>query len=108
MTMWQRVTVQEPTEVRSATGAVTYTWADVADLVGVPARIIAVATETPGPDMTVVADLYEVHLAPGGQHTPIRPQMRVLSGADAYDIRKVDPPTIASPVTVAWAEKVAP
>jgi head-tail adaptor len=107
MTMWQRVTVQEPTEGRSASGDVTYTWTDVADLVDVPARIMVATTEATTPDMTVVTDAYEIHLAPGGQHTTIHPRMRVLAGADAYDIRKVAAPVIGTPITIAWAEKVA-
>lgn len=105
--MWQRVAVQEPTEVRTAAGAVTYTWADMAGLESVPARVLPSVREQPGPEMTVVEDAYEVHLA--GAYPEVRPEMRVLDGAVAYDVRRVvPPPPFGTPVTVLEAVRVAP
>jgi hypothetical protein len=89
--MWQTVTIEGPTEVISATGGRTSTWAAVAGLSDVKARVIPVLREEPVDRMTVLEDTYEVHLA--GPHPEIDTSMRVLDGSAAYDIRRVATPS---------------
>lgn len=85
----QRVAIQQPVEVRDASGGVSATWETVEGLDSVPAYLVhllsATGRERHDDEMTVVVDSYQIIL--GGQHPSIRPEMSVLAGTQRYNIR---------------------
>ena len=104
--MWQTVTIEEPTPVIGSSGGRTASWAAVAGLTDVQARVLAVLNEDHDSEMTVLEDAYEVHVR--GVHPEITTEMRVVDGADAYDIRRVvPPPPFGTPVVVLDTVKVS-
>lgn len=81
------VTVQSPTEVRSAKGAVSHNWSDV--LADVPATIVPSVVESRGADMTVIEDRFDVVLA--GRLTSLHPTMSIVDGLGRrFDIEQID------------------
>jgi hypothetical protein len=102
------VTFQAPTEpVRSTTGAITYEYDNVADLTGLPARVIPVIEEETRPDMIVTEDLYQI-IVQGDR--AIESEMVALTTEGVFDVRRVARPTIGRPMTLATlvvAQRVA-
>lgn len=100
----QRVAIQAPTEVRTPTGGVSYTYDVVPGMDSLPANIFAVTSERRGEDFTVVEDRYDIHL--GGHYPTITTDMVVLDGEAVYDILNAAP-TWRHSVTEVKAQRVA-
>lgn len=92
MRYFQYVTFQAPTAVRSATGDVSYSYENVADLTDLPARVIAVTDERRGEQMTTVTDRFNIIVA--GERTSIVPDMAVLDGEAVYDVLRIIPSSL--------------
>lgn len=100
----QRVAIQAPTEVRSASGDVSYTYETVTGLESVPANVQATTNEQRGERLTVLTDLFAIDLA--GHHPEVVPEMIVLDGEAVYDIKRIVP-TLRREITTVKAERVA-
>lgn len=100
------MTIQDRTEVRTPTGNTRFTWFDAAS--NVEARVLPLAvSEGQEQWFTPEEDAYEVQLR--GAQPSLRPRMRVVVGADYYDIRHVlQPPPFGTPTTVLQTVKVTP
>lgn len=98
----QRVAIQEPTEVRSSTGDVSYTYETIEE--SIPALIVPMTVERRGEQLTVLTDTYAIHL--GGDFPDLRPEMVVLDGEAVYDIESVAP-TMRRRVTEVVAKRVS-
>lgn len=108
MRLFQYVTFQAPTEVRSSAGDVSYTYANVADLTDLPARVHAVAEEKRGEQLVTVTDRFNIIVA--GDRTTIEPEMAVQDGEAVYDVIRVLTPTMGRRgrrLTVVEAKRVA-
>jgi len=103
---WERVTVEDPTEERTDTGAVTYTWAT--HLADAEARVLPLDISERDEDWArPEEDAYEVQFR--GASLGLRPRMRVVAGSDYYDIRRIlEPPPFGTPTTVAWTVRHTP
>lgn len=81
------VTIQSPTEVRSATGVVTHEWTD--EETDVPATIVTSTNESRATDMAVVVDRYDVVMA--GPHANVRPSWSIVDDDGArYDVEATE------------------
>lgn len=95
------VTFTEPTEVRTASGGVTYDYDAVADLTDLPARIVPVQQDDQTERMVLDTDRYTVIVK--GDHDIAR-TMRVISSfldADLGVIQVQRPVLYRSPATYA-------
>lgn len=106
MSFWTRVSVDDLTEERTDTGAVSKLWSEyIADA---EARVLPLnVNESDEEWATPEEDAYEVQFR--GAVAALRPRMRVNVGSDVYDIRRIlQPPPFGTPTTIAWAVKVTP
>jgi hypothetical protein len=102
-----RVTFQAPTEVRTDSGGVSYTYANITALTDLPARVIPVIEEERGERMVTTTDLYEI-IVQGNQ--PIEANMAALTTEGVFDVLRVANPPHDWPATLAtivMAERVA-
>lgn len=106
MRYFQRVTFQAPTEVRSASGGVSYTYENV--LTDVPARIVVARDELATDRLTIITDRFNILVS--GDRPEIQPEMAVLDGEAVYDVKRVIPSALgrrARKQTIVEAERVA-
>ena len=83
------VSIEEPTQVRSARASVSLTWSSVSGQTDIPATIVASADERRNPDMTIVEDRFDIVLA--GRRDGLRPQMSVVDSAGRrYNIERIE------------------
>lgn len=94
----QTVTFQAATEVRKPSGGVTYTYANVAELTDLPARIIPVVTEAETERMVLTTDLFQI-VVQGDR--AVLPAMVVLTTEGVFDVIRVARPTTRRQRTLA-------
>ncbi len=99
-----RVAVQESTEVRDASGGISYTWTDVIGMESVPATILPVVDETRQERITPEEELWTVILA--GHRKTIDSSMAILHGSDRFEINRVST-TYGRKVTTLVARRVS-
>lgn len=106
MTFWQRVTIEDTTPVQTGTGNVRDVWSPL--LEGIEARVLPLNVgEEQQTWATPEEDAYEVELR--GAVAGLRPRMRVVIDAAAYDIRHIiQPPPFGTPVTILQCVRVTP
>jgi hypothetical protein len=107
MRWFDRVTFQEPTEIRLPSGAVEYEWANVPELTDLPARITAETEERRDDRQVTTEDRFNILVS--GERV-ITTEMAVLSGDAVYDVLRVLPWALgrrARRTTLIIAERVA-
>lgn len=85
-----RVTFQEPTTVRTPSGGVTPSYANIAALTDLPARVIPAVEEDDTERMTLTSDLWDI-IVQGDRDISV--DMAALSGGIRYDVVRVARPT---------------
>jgi hypothetical protein len=103
------VTFQAATEVRAPSGAVTYTYGNIAGLTDLPAMVVPVVTEVETDRMVLVSDLYQI-VVQGDR--AVLPEMVALTDGETgvFDVIRVARPTTRHQrnlATVVMAERVA-
>lgn len=101
------VTFQAPTEVRSAAGGVSYTYANVSGLVDLPALVIASVAEDQTDRMVLTTDLFQI-IVQGDRDIALPMAALTDYGAGVFDVIRVVRPVAPMPMaTIVTAERIA-
>lgn len=102
------VTFQNAVPSKTPSGQVVAgSYANVTDLVDLPARIVPAIEEKAGERMVTTEDLFDIYVQ---GDRPIRPNMVCVADQGTFDVKRVANPTIGRPMTLVThvvAERVA-
>jgi hypothetical protein len=101
------VTFQAPTESRLPSGAVTYTYANIAGLTDLPAMVIPVTAEDETDRMVLTSDLFDI-IVQGDR--AVTPEMAALTTDGVFNVVRVARPTTRRQrnlATIVTTERIA-